>query len=768
MSALGTMWEVPTLLGLVLKVTAILAGGALAARLLRRRPAATRHLAWLITLASALGLTLLTPIAPRTKISVPAPGGFETARSASVAEAPAPLGGSAAVRARPALSATPTNPPPSPGRGLDVGQGLGLVWLGGFLAVLLWSLLGHMGLARLDRGALPIDPDVGPASTLDPPSRRALERRVRLGLSPSVGTPLTWGWPRSVILLPREAESWPVQRWHAALRHELAHVTRGDYLSQLIGTLACAVYWFHPAVWLAAARLRSEGEQASDDRVLIEGTPAQEYAASLLEVARGARRLRRVGFAGVAMARSSRLEDRLLAVLDGSRPRGAPSRLAAGTGLVLVTLALVPFAGLVPRLVSVATARPTIQPRLVLVAESTPVVAARTGSTSPTERPWNFERTLPIQSGRTLRLDLETGGEVSIRSWDEPAVRVQARLGGKDWRDTRVQAEQENGGVVVRARHEGEYHTYSTSHFFEIRVPRRCNVRLSSAGGALTIRDVEGTFRGDTGGGDIVLENDKGSAHLSTGGGDIRVSDSQLDGSVSTGGGMVRISRVRGGLRGSSGSGPVIQSEGEDGPEEDLGSGDLEGVLVNDDHDRIEVSRESGVGLLRITKAGGDVDLEEAPKGAIISTGGGDVRVGRAAGTVEANTEGGDVEIGPVAGSVKAETGAGNVRVFLRDADSKAQDVDITSGSGRVVVELPNDFDGRFELETAYTKSFRRATRIESAWTLDREATTNWDPTEGTPRRYIRARGEVGKGRGLIRVKTVNGDIEVRRASNRD
>jgi hypothetical protein len=79
-----------------------------------------------------------------------------------------------------------------------------------------------------------------------------------------------------------------------------------------------------------------------------------------------------------------------------------------------------------------------------------------------------------------------------------------------------------------------------------------------------------------------------------------------------------------------------------------------------------------------------------------------------------------------------------------------------------MIVELPADFDGTFELETAYTEK-HGATRIESAWDLEREETTQWDGREGTPRRYVRARGTVGSGRGHVRIKTVNGDIEVRR-----
>jgi beta-lactamase regulating signal transducer with metallopeptidase domain len=39
----------------------------------------------------------------------------------------------------------------------------------------------------------------------------------------------------------------------AALVHELTHIKRGDRRTQAIAQLACAIYWFNPLVWYAAA-----------------------------------------------------------------------------------------------------------------------------------------------------------------------------------------------------------------------------------------------------------------------------------------------------------------------------------------------------------------------------------------------------------------------------------------------------------------------------------------------------------------------------------
>ena len=107
------------------------------------------------------------------------------------------------------------------------------------------------------------------------------------------------------------------------LRHELAHIARGDALSQLVAGFVCALYWFHPLVWIAERRLRAECERACDDRVVSLGTPAPEYAAHLLEVARSARSFGRPVLS-VAMARHR-----------SSRPVAGGAEQKSGAGALL-------------------------------------------------------------------------------------------------------------------------------------------------------------------------------------------------------------------------------------------------------------------------------------------------------------------------------------------------------------------------------------------------------------------------------------------------
>ena len=590
-----------------------------------------------------------------------------------------------------------------------------LLWIGGALATLAWFIAGNIGLARIARSAMPMEDW---QSLVDP------KRNVRVAYSAAVGAPVTWGWLRPIVLLPADAMTWPVERRRAALMHELAHVARRDSLTQLLASLACAAYWFHPLMWLAVRRLRRESEHASDDRVLASGIVAPDYAAHLLAVATAAHVRRLAGLLVLGMA--SHLQTRVEAVLDESRKRTSISRRIAIATAVIAAIAITPLARL----------------RTALFAE--PV---KDGSVRA-----NFSRTFDAAPGETLDLALKGGGSVVVRGWDQPRVSIEGRILPSSSPAVEADAQRVDGGVRLTTQFARIAHVQTSSAEFTIHVPRQFNVRLRSIGGGLSVSNVEGSFEGSTAGGEFDFQHVKGSAHLSSGGGEIHVVDCDMTGSMTTGGGKVWLSRVRGGLDASSGSGPVVHA--------DDSSGSLDGVTEKDSKFNISDRFE---GRLHISKAGGDIEVESAPKGVDASTGGGDVRIGSGAGHVEAHTGGGDVTVGPIAGSVDASTGAGEVTITIADSRGIDQSVNVFTGYGRVILELPASIDARFELETAYTEGYRRKVHIESDWALGIAESDRWDDREGTPRKYIRGKGTIGSGKSLIKVKAVNGDVIVRR-----
>jgi hypothetical protein len=415
-----------------------------------------------------------------------------------------------------------------------------------------------------------------------------------------------------------------------------------------------------------------------------------------------------------------------------------------------------------------------------------------------------FQLSVPARSGGTLTLDLKTGGNVIIAGWDKPEIVVRASLGGRDWRETEVRLEPSDAGARLESDYSVRGNSQSSREAFQINVPRKYNVRISSAGGGLSITGVDGTFTGQTGGGEINIQKANGEVDIRTGGGDVHVSDSRVDGTVSTGGGVVRIEGNAGNLNGESGSGPVVytksggtsishengitvvgagagddrvhvgissgggsssistSSSGIGGSKSSSGSASIR-TSTSYDYDGVGQGSGFAASGIRMNSAGGGLSLRAAPDGARVTTGGGPIRIGPSGGEVYAETGGGSIDIGPATGSVEAHTGAGDVAIELKG--DGAHSVDVTSGRGRVVLVVPRDLNATLELETAYTNNLGHKTRIVSDFPLQTTETANWDDRQGTPRRYVRARQAVGRGGGVIRVRTVNGDIVLNRAS---
>src|SRR5262249_47386000 len=141
---------------------------------------------------------------------------------------------------------------------------------------------------------------------------------------------------------------WPEERRRLVLLHELAHIQRADCLTQLLAQVACVLHWFNPLFWLAAWQLRVERERACDDRVLAAGVSPAAYAHHLLAIARAGRRAGTAPLAGVAMARPSQMEGRLLAVLDSTLPHRAVPRRAARWTVAIGLCLLLPLAVVQP------------------------------------------------------------------------------------------------------------------------------------------------------------------------------------------------------------------------------------------------------------------------------------------------------------------------------------------------------------------------------------------------------------------------------------
>jgi HEAT repeat protein/beta-lactamase regulating signal transducer with metallopeptidase domain len=532
-------------LGLLAKATLVIAvAGLVAAYLVHRRAsAATRHLVWALAIGAVLALPVLTVLLPGWNVAViteTVPGPLP----APAAPAPAPTEPVVpdVVRTAPA-AAVPEPAAPIPVEWMLAGL-YALVALG----LLARVAVGRWSVGRLARSATVLDAPEWAEMLRDLAWVAGVSRPVRLVRSARATMPMTWGTLHPTVLLPAAADGWSAERRRVVLLHELAHVARRDCLAQTLAALACALYWIHPGVWYAARRMRVERELACDDRVLAAGTRARSYAAHLLEVARAFRPAGGVGPAAVSMARPSHLEGRMLAVLDAVRSRRTPSRAAcaaAGAGALVLSVAMA-----------------AVHPAVATTLLDAPALAGQEPRRDAehwkqVEHPAEHvvERTVAARPGGRLELVLEDEAGVEVIGWERASVFVHAEFTGDRAADGHVSAVGDARGVRVRASRASRP---GRGDKVRVWVPRRFDVAVTSRGGGLSIRKIEGRFTGTSAGDGLHLSELRGTVDFATHGGGIMVARSRLDGEIRTGGAGVLMDRVTGNLR-MVGAGAVVR-----------------------------------------------------------------------------------------------------------------------------------------------------------------------------------------------------------------
>ena len=116
-------------------------------------------------------------------------------------------------------------------------------------------------------------------------SKLRIQKKVRYLTSLRVESPMVIGWLKPVVLMPRQLlRSLSETEIYAVLAHELAHIRREDFVVNLMQTLLCNVFFFHPGVWWMSNRVDDEREHCCDDLAVAATGQATSYAKTLINV----------------------------------------------------------------------------------------------------------------------------------------------------------------------------------------------------------------------------------------------------------------------------------------------------------------------------------------------------------------------------------------------------------------------------------------------------------------------------------------------------
>ncbi|QQS40397.1 MAG: ankyrin repeat domain-containing protein [Acidobacteriota bacterium] len=313
-------------LSILIKSTLLLVLGLAIATLAIRSKASTRHLIVATTLLSLLSLPMIVATFPYFSIEIPSAQTAAQAPSGTAEAASAPAGTTQDTGAITEAAASQSESSISAAALLRGVWVVGSLLLIGSLALDLWRV------RALRRNGLPHKKTKDLTASIA--SENGLQRPVEVLFHEDIRSPVTYGLLRPVVMMPVDARGWAEADLRRAIVHELEHIRRGDWATQLAARSVCAFYWFHPLVWMAWRKLCLEAERACDDAV-VQNSEHVEYADQLVALSQqlSEARTRPV----LSMASRSDLSRRVTALLDTGQRRGRAGLVAAAASVVIAT-----------------------------------------------------------------------------------------------------------------------------------------------------------------------------------------------------------------------------------------------------------------------------------------------------------------------------------------------------------------------------------------------------------------------------------------------
>jgi beta-lactamase regulating signal transducer with metallopeptidase domain len=118
----------------------------------------------------------------------------------------------------------------------------------------------------------------------------SISRKVKLGISSSIDTPISFGWIEPIIILPIAiVNQLSVKEIESIILHEWAHILRSDYLINLMTNFVQLILFFNPFVYLFNKEISLQREIACDSFVLNTSVEKLDYLNTLFKMANAIR-----------------------------------------------------------------------------------------------------------------------------------------------------------------------------------------------------------------------------------------------------------------------------------------------------------------------------------------------------------------------------------------------------------------------------------------------------------------------------------------------
>lgn len=380
-------------------------------------------------------------------------------------------------------------------------------------------------------------------------------------------------------------------------------------------------------------------------------------------------------------------------------------------------------------------------------------------------------KSFKVESGGELRI-FDVSGDIDITIWDKSEVYI------TEMTKMDVYTEKEAQTVLERSKSSyrqvdnrvevgGGYHRRDwVKSEFNIKVPKKFDVDIATRGGDIGVSGLTGLVELSTSGGEIILRDIDGEVDAKTSGGDIEVINSTQRVEIRTSGGDLYLEDIGGPLLAKTSGGDITLTGSEARAELQTSGGD---IVLRNIGDEVQAQTSGGDieiddarGAVEVHTSGGDIEIDNVGGNLNASTSGGDIEGRSINGGARVSTSGGDIELLDVKGGVDGRTAGGDIVVEITLTDFKKDHrVNLRTAGGRIELTIPPKLPATIRAEVEITDRWEDYNIIS-----DFPLTINEDKEERERwrgRKYIRGDGDINGGGDLIELYTTNGDIEIRK-----
>ena len=185
-----------------------------------------------------------------------------------------------------------------------------LIWCLGIAVTALAFLIPHIRFVMANKSATPVKND----KVLEWVGEYHFKRRVQVKQDERIITPVTYGFIKPIILLPRSLKETDEEQLKLMIVHELTHIKHFDILWKWLLLIAVSIHWFNPFVWITYVLANRDIELSCDEtviRTLDKKISKSSYAMALISLEEHKLKLAPIGNS----FNENAIEERIIAIM---------------------------------------------------------------------------------------------------------------------------------------------------------------------------------------------------------------------------------------------------------------------------------------------------------------------------------------------------------------------------------------------------------------------------------------------------------------------